>query len=69
MASEKGEAKQTTAASIEPPREAGMRHSSLDLTIYVYTDPTLLDVAGALGSLPDLAMDAGAKADVEQAAQ
>ena len=28
--------------------QAAMRHSSLDLTMNVYTDPTLLDVAGAL---------------------
>jgi hypothetical protein len=31
-----------------------MRHSSLDLTMNVYTDPSLLDVAGALEALPDL---------------
>lgn len=29
-----------------------MRHSSLDLTMNVYTDPSLLDVAGALDVLP-----------------
>jgi len=40
-----------------------MRHSSLDLTMLarrgenVYTDPTLLDVAGALWMLPDLSLD------------
>jgi hypothetical protein len=33
-----------------------MRHSSLDLTMNVYTDPSLLDVAGALEALPDLAL-------------
>jgi hypothetical protein len=31
-----------------------MRHSSLDLTMNVYTDPQLLDVAGALDALPEL---------------
>jgi hypothetical protein len=31
-----------------------MRHCSLDLTMNVYTDPSLLDVAGALEALPDL---------------
>lgn len=31
---------------------AAMRHSSLELTMNVYTDPTLLDVAGAVDSLP-----------------
>ncbi len=39
-----------------PPRtaQAAMRHSSLDLTMNVYTDPELLDVAGAMNALPDL---------------
>jgi len=42
--------------------QAAMRHSSLDLTMLarrgenVYTDPSLLDVAGALAALPDLAL-------------
>ena len=41
-----------------PPRtaQAAMRHSSLDLTMNVYTDPSLLDVAGALAALPDLSL-------------
>lgn len=29
-----------------------MRHSKIDLTMNVYTDPKLLDVAGAMDSLP-----------------
>ena len=33
---------------------AAMRHSSIDLTMNVYTDPKLLDVHGALNSLPSL---------------
>jgi len=33
-----------------------MRHSSLDLTMNVYTEPSLLDVAGALATLPDLSL-------------
>jgi hypothetical protein len=33
-----------------------MRHSSLDLTMNVYTDPSLLDVAGAVGVLPGLSL-------------
>jgi hypothetical protein len=33
-----------------------MRHSSIDLTMNVYTDPTLLDVAGAVEVLPALSM-------------
>ena len=34
--------------------QAAMRHSSLDLTMNIYTDPQLLDVAGALDALPEL---------------
>jgi integrase len=34
--------------------QAAMRHSKIDLTMTVYTDPRLLDVRGALGALPDL---------------
>ena len=32
--------------------QAAMRHSSLHLTMNIYTDPTLLDVAGAINALP-----------------
>jgi len=32
--------------------QAAMRHSSIDLTMNIYTDPTLLDVAGAINALP-----------------
>lgn len=31
---------------------AAMRHSSLDLTMNVYTDPVLLDVGAAVDALP-----------------
>lgn len=31
-----------------------MRHSEASLTANVYNDPKLLDVAGAVASLPDL---------------
>ena len=34
--------------------QAAMRHSTIDLTMNVYTDPKLLDVAGAVESLPAL---------------
>ena len=34
--------------------QAAMRHSSIDLTMNTYTDPRLLDVAGAVECLPDL---------------
>jgi integrase len=37
--------------------QAAMRHSSLDLTMNVYTDPELLDVAGAVEALPRLNVD------------
>jgi integrase len=47
-----------------PPRiaQAAMRHSSIHLTMNVYTDPALLDVAGAINALPDLSRDAQPKA-------
>ena len=32
--------------------QAAMRHSSIHLTMNIYTDPTLLDVAGAINTLP-----------------
>ena len=34
--------------------QAAMRHSSIDLTMNTYTDPKLLDVHGAVDSLPSL---------------
>ena len=34
--------------------QAAMRHSSIDLTMIVYTDPRLLDVQGAVESLPQI---------------
>jgi len=38
--------------------QAAMRHSTIDLTMNVYTDPKLLDVAGAMDSLPALPLGA-----------
>ncbi len=38
--------------------QAAMRHSTIDLTMNTYTDPKLLDVHGALDSLPALILDA-----------
>ena len=35
--------------------QAAMRHSKPELTANIYTDPKLLDVAGAVNALPDLA--------------
>ena len=43
--------------------QAAMRHSSLDLTMNVYTDPQLLDVAGALEALPELSLGADGHRD------
>lgn len=37
--------------------QAAMRHSSLHLTMNIYTDPTLLDVAGAINALPSYAFE------------
>ncbi len=39
--------------------QAAMRHSSVDLTMNVYTDPRLLDVHGALDKLPPLPLHGG----------
>ena len=38
--------------------QAAMRHSRIDLTMNVYTDPKLLDIHGALDVLPALPLDA-----------
>ncbi len=47
--------------------QAAMRHSKIDLTMNVYTDPKLLDVQGALDSLPALPLD-GTASDHRQRA-
>ena len=39
--------------------QAAMRHSSIDLTMSTYTDPRLLDVAGAMNVLPALPLGDG----------
>jgi integrase len=39
--------------------QAAMRHATIDLTMNVYTDPKLLDVAGAVEALPSLPLGAG----------
>jgi len=38
---------------------AAMRHSRIELTMNYYTDPVLLDVAGAVGALPNFATGRG----------
>ena len=47
--------------------QAAMRHSTLELTMNTYTDPRLLDVAGALDVLPALPLDAGPGAERQRA--
>ena len=37
--------------------QAAMRHSSVDLTMNVYTDPRLLDVHAAVDALPELSLN------------
>lgn len=41
--------------------QAALRHSDPKLTANVYTDPALLDVAGALEMLPPLALETGGR--------
>ncbi len=47
--------------------QAAMRHSVLELTMNTYTDPRLLDVAGALDVLPDLPLDDSGTAERQRA--
>ena len=48
-------ASRLVAAGVAPrTAQAALRHSSLELTMQHYTDPRLLDVAGALAALPAL---------------
>ncbi|MCY2929452.1 MAG: site-specific integrase [Planctomycetota bacterium] len=43
-----------SAAGVHPRTAmAAMRHSRMELTMTYYTDPVLLDVAGAVETLPD----------------
>jgi integrase len=46
--------------------QAAMRHSSIDLTMNVYTDPRLLDIAGAMQSLPSLSLKSKPVAQCQQ---
>ena len=57
-----------SAAGVRPrTAQEAMRHSTLDLTMNVYTDPALLDVAGAIESLPSFTLGEGPAAAVESA--
>lgn len=49
--------------------QVALRHPSLHLTMDVYTDPRLLDMAGALAVLPDPALSNASQADAGQATQ
>ncbi len=49
--------------------QAAMRHSTIDLTMNVYTDPRALDVAAALDSLPELPLDAPPAEESSQTSQ
>ncbi len=48
--------------------QAAMRHSKIDLTMNTYTDPKLLDVSGAMESLPSLPLG-GEHKNIRQAAK
>jgi len=49
-----------SAAGVHPRTAmAAMRHSRIELTMNYYTDPVLLDVAGAMNSLPDFSAGRG----------
>ena len=43
--------------------QAAMRHSTINLTMNTYTDPKLLDVAGAVESLPALPLAGGTQSE------
>jgi integrase len=45
--------------------QAAMRHSKIDLTMNVYTDPKLLDVHGALDALPTLDLDSSPQTEAQ----
>ena len=49
--------------------QAAMRHSTIDLTMNTYTDPKLLDVQGALDSLPSLPLGSHPNGKEKQRAQ
>jgi integrase len=45
--------------------QAAMRHSTIDMTMSVYTDPRLLDVEGALAVLPELPLHGAAVVEAQ----
>ena len=47
--------------------QSAMRHSKIDLTMNCYTDPRLLDVAGALDQLPALSLESDSNPESDTA--
>ncbi len=47
--------------------QAAMRHSDMNLTMNTYTDPKLLDIAGAVEALPWFPLDGGATLEPDAA--
>ena len=45
--------------------QAAMRHSKIDMTMNVYTDPKLLDVHGALDTLPSLDLNSSSQTEAQ----
>ena len=46
--------------------QAAMRHSKIDLTMNLYTDPILLDIHGALNALPELPLGGQCHQEVQE---
>jgi integrase len=58
-----------SAAGVHPRTAmAAMRHSRIELTMNLYTDPVLLDIAGAVNSLPNFAARPAQQAVIATAA-
>ena len=57
-----------SAAGVKPrTAQEAMRHSTIDLTMNVYTDPALLDVAGAVETLPSFPLRKAVEPSAEPA--
>ena len=55
-----------SAAGVHPRTTmAAMRHSRIELTMNLYTDPALLDIAGAVNALPNFLVPPAAKPNVK----
>ena len=49
--------------------QAAMRHSTINLTMNLYTDPRLLDVAAAMDALPELPLIGTSQAPCQRTAE